>query len=163
MLEALPDDMRIGGFPEVPWFGDVATYVPRAVHDESLWAVVTFVRWEYSFVLARVPRGWCTPSGHIEPEESPEAAAVRECYEEAGITCCDLVRFGTFIVRRSDAKIRCAAVFGGRASRIGSIPANSESKGMGMYRLSQIPPIYWHWDELMKAMFDDAYIRLFDE
>lgn len=31
------------------------------------------------------PKEWVLPKGHIEPGESPEAAAVREVREEAGI------------------------------------------------------------------------------
>ncbi|HKW49585.1 MAG TPA: NUDIX domain-containing protein [Gemmatimonadaceae bacterium] len=33
----------------------------------------------------RDPKNWIFPKGHIEPGESPEAAAVRETREEAGV------------------------------------------------------------------------------
>ena len=41
---------------------------------------------EYLLVEARRRRGeWVLPKGHIEPGETPEAAAVREVQEEAGV------------------------------------------------------------------------------
>ena len=41
---------------------------------------------EYLLVEARTRRGeWVLPKGHIEPGETPEAAAVREVQEEAGV------------------------------------------------------------------------------
>lgn len=30
---------------------------------------------------------WCFPGGHIEKDETPEEAAVREVYEETGVKC----------------------------------------------------------------------------
>jgi 8-oxo-dGTP pyrophosphatase MutT (NUDIX family) len=34
----------------------------------------------------RDPSAWVLPKGHIEPGESPEETAVREVFEEAGVT-----------------------------------------------------------------------------
>ena len=31
------------------------------------------------------PACWAVPGGHLEPEESPESAAIREMHEELGI------------------------------------------------------------------------------
>jgi 8-oxo-dGTP pyrophosphatase MutT (NUDIX family) len=46
---------------------------------------------EYLLVEARRSRGeWVLPKGHIEPGETPEAAAVREVEEEAGV-CAEVV------------------------------------------------------------------------
>ena len=46
---------------------------------------------EYLLVEASSRRGeWVLPKGHIEPGETPEAAAVREVEEEAGV-CSDVV------------------------------------------------------------------------
>jgi 8-oxo-dGTP pyrophosphatase MutT (NUDIX family) len=38
---------------------------------------------------------WSLPKGHIEPGETPEAAAIREVFEETGITGTILARLGT--------------------------------------------------------------------
>lgn len=37
--------------------------------------------------------GWCGPGGHIEAEETPEQAAIREAMEEFGILCTGLTEF----------------------------------------------------------------------
>ena len=50
---------------------------------------------EYLLVEARRSRGeWVLPKGHIEPGETPEAAAVREVEEEAGVRAAVVARAG---------------------------------------------------------------------
>jgi 8-oxo-dGTP pyrophosphatase MutT (NUDIX family) len=50
---------------------------------------------EYLLVEARRSRGeWVLPKGHIEPGETPEAAAVREVQEEAGVRAAVVARAG---------------------------------------------------------------------
>lgn len=51
--------------------------------------------WEYLLVEARRDPGvWVLPKGHIEPGETPEAAAVREVQEEAGVRAAVVARAG---------------------------------------------------------------------
>ena len=51
--------------------------------------------WEYMLVEARRSPGvWVLPKGHIEPGETPEAAAVREVEEEAGVRAAVVARAG---------------------------------------------------------------------
>lgn len=40
---------------------------------------------------ANYPDCWDLPGGHVEPGESPEQAATRECLEELGVEACALV------------------------------------------------------------------------
>ena len=50
---------------------------------------------EYLLVEARRSRGeWVLPKGHIERGETPEAAAVREVQEEAGVRAAVVARAG---------------------------------------------------------------------
>jgi 8-oxo-dGTP pyrophosphatase MutT (NUDIX family) len=50
---------------------------------------------EYLLVEARRSRGeWVLPKGHIEPGETPEAAAAREVQEEAGVRAEVIARAG---------------------------------------------------------------------
>jgi 8-oxo-dGTP pyrophosphatase MutT (NUDIX family) len=50
---------------------------------------------EYLLVEARRSRGeWVLPKGHIEAGETPEAAAVREVQEEAGVRAAVVARAG---------------------------------------------------------------------
>lgn len=50
-------------------------------------AVSAFVVWERKVLLHRHKKLglWLPPGGHVEPNETPDAAAVREVEEEAGI------------------------------------------------------------------------------
>jgi 8-oxo-dGTP pyrophosphatase MutT (NUDIX family) len=145
-------------FPTVPWFGETATFIPGACRlDERPWAVVVFVIWRRRFVLASVPRGWCTPSGRVEPEERPEDAATRETLEETGAVIRSAQRIGTFAVRGKDGGVRSAGVFLARAVSLGPIPAGTESAGARLFTLDEVPGAYWHWDALMSAMFEHAW------
>jgi 8-oxo-dGTP pyrophosphatase MutT (NUDIX family) len=50
---------------------------------------------EYLLVEAKNNRGmWVLPKGHIEPGETPEAAAAREVEEEAGVRATIVARAG---------------------------------------------------------------------
>jgi 8-oxo-dGTP pyrophosphatase MutT (NUDIX family) len=56
---------------------------------------------EYLLVEARRSRGeWVLPKGHIEPGETPEAAAEREVQEEAGVRAAVVAQAGesTYVV-----------------------------------------------------------------
>lgn len=50
-------------------------------------AATTFVVWRGKVLLHRHPKhgSWLPPGGHIEPNELPDEAAVREVLEEAGV------------------------------------------------------------------------------
>lgn len=147
-------------FPRVPWDGGTATFVadPNSLCAEP-WAVVVFVLHHGRFLLSRVPRGWCTPSGRVEPGEAPEQAAIRETYEEAGATVRDLHRIGDFLILSEDGTSRCAAVFVGTLETAGPVPIGTESTDARLFRLEEIPALYWTWDPLMETMFQYALNR----
>lgn len=50
-------------------------------------AATVFVAWRGSILLHRHPKlgMWLPPGGHVEPDEIPDDAAVREVLEEAGV------------------------------------------------------------------------------
>ena len=63
---------------------------------------LVFRRWEdeirYLIVRAKANLShWVIPKGHIEPGESPEAAAVREIWEETGVQAKITASLGTSI------------------------------------------------------------------
>jgi 8-oxo-dGTP pyrophosphatase MutT (NUDIX family) len=69
-------DPPSGYSPAVSPYSHAGGVVARTVDGER----------EYLLVGARRSRGeWVLPKGHIEPGETPEAAAVREVQEEAGV------------------------------------------------------------------------------
>ena len=65
---------------------DILSFPLGSIADEELtYAVsVTFCNGAYVFVRHRDRRTWECPGGHIEPGESPIAAAHRELWEETG-------------------------------------------------------------------------------
>jgi len=74
-------DEPAGYSPAVSRYSHAGGVVARTVAGER----------EYLLVEARRSRGeWVLPKGHIEPGETPEAAAVREVEEEAGV-CAEVV------------------------------------------------------------------------
>src|SRR5262245_59757786 len=60
---------------------------------------IAVVEWEGRFLAGQRPQGvplaglWEFPGGKIEPEETPRAAAVRECREETGLIVEPLFRY----------------------------------------------------------------------
>jgi 8-oxo-dGTP diphosphatase len=60
---------------------------------------IAVVEWEGRFLVGQRPDGvplaglWEFPGGKIEPGETPEAAAVRECREETGLIVEALFRY----------------------------------------------------------------------
>src|SRR5262245_42127542 len=60
---------------------------------------IAVVEWQGRFLVGQRPAGvplsglWEFPGGKIEPGESPEEAAVRECREEAGLAVEALSRY----------------------------------------------------------------------
>lgn len=69
--------------------------MPRYTHAGGVVARAVDGQREYLLVEARRSRGqWVLPKGHIEPGETPEAAAVREVQEEAGVRAEVVARAG---------------------------------------------------------------------
>lgn len=67
---------------------------------------------------------WAVPGGHIELEESPQAAAVRELEEEAGVRVHpdDLVILDAFSTSPFDGKYVVSIRFGARIEDVGGTP-----------------------------------------
>src|SRR5687768_6738242 len=93
--------MKERPFPTVHWpeMGVRATF--RADHEilteTESFAVIAFAWTGDRFLLAKIAgRGWCTPSGRVEPGETAADAARRESLEETGATLLDLVLLGAY-------------------------------------------------------------------
>ena len=82
------------------------------------------------------PDRWDLPGGHVEPGESGEHAARRECLEELGVTVIDAVRFP---MACSDHALRKHAFF---ATRWVGNPRNiapDEHDDIGWFAESELP------------------------
>ena len=73
---------------------------------------IAIVEHEGRFLIGQRPEGvalaglWEFPGGKIEPGETPEAAAVRECEEEAGIIVSPLFRYPEQVQQYEHGEVR---------------------------------------------------------
>lgn len=106
-------------------------------------------------LLANIPnRGWCCPSGKIEPGESPEQAAIREAYEETGATIEIVRRLGAFTLPNV-----AMPAFLARCLTLVDLPPSSESTDRKWIDRSELPTVYCDWNPLFQRFFDYAFER----
>ena len=107
-------------------------------------------------------RGWCIPSGRVEPNESSREAALREAHEEAGALLGNLQYIGCYrITDRSD--IRWADVYVARVLELVEMDRNFESRGRRLVHPDELPAIYHLWTPLTEEIFQlsrEVYCRL---
>jgi 8-oxo-dGTP diphosphatase len=97
-------------------------------------------------------RGWCIPSGRVEPNESSLEAAFREAREEAGALLSDLLYIGCYrITERCD--VRWADVYAAHVDGLEDLDPSFESIGRQFAVLEQLPDIYHLWNPLTEALF----------
>jgi 8-oxo-dGTP diphosphatase len=97
-------------------------------------------------------RGWCIPSGRVEPEESSLEAAIREAKEEAGAILQDVLYLGAYRITER-GEVRWADVYAARVKELVDIPEEFESMGRQILPLEELPPIYHLWNPLTEAVF----------
>lgn len=149
-------------FPTVHWKNETATFTTNAP-DESVAspAALVFPFYGDRVVLGDIAhRGWCIPSGHIEPGETSEEAVRREAWEEAGITLHRVAYLGHFILtHRETGQVRHAPTFIGQVASFGDVPDNSESQGMMMASVEDVAGLYFSWDALLADVFAYAWAQ----
>ncbi len=59
---------------------------PFTVPDQDVTAVAGFCFQSGNILVVENPRGWDIPGGHLEPDETPVEALIRELSEEASFT-----------------------------------------------------------------------------
>jgi 8-oxo-dGTP pyrophosphatase MutT (NUDIX family) len=93
----------------------------------------------------------------VEPGETVEAAAHRESFEEAGVTLGRLVCLGHFVLTDTQTgTVRHAPTFVADVQGLGEVPPGSESTGRLLANLEDIAGLYYAWDELLAAVFEEA-------
>ncbi len=123
---------------------------------EDVLGVIMFARCRDGFVLAEIPgRGWVTPSGRLEPGETPLQAASRETWEEAGALLQETREIGRYILKNVTGT-QIAPTFLGCVEEYGAIPPGSEARQARCFPLVEIPSIYYRWDPLIAGVFDLA-------
>jgi 8-oxo-dGTP diphosphatase len=100
-------------------------------------------------------RGWCVPSGRVEPRESSLEAARRETIEEAGAVLGDLHYIGCYQIRERQ-EIRWAELYTADVLDLVDIQAGDESSGRRFVRLEDLPGMYHVWNPLTQTVFEHS-------
>ncbi len=100
-------------------------------------------------------RGWCIPSGRVEPYENSLEAARREAVEEGGLVLSGIQYIGCYHISERH-EVRWADCFAARVERFEEIQMCEESLGRQLYRLEEIGAIYHVWNELTELVFQHS-------
>lgn len=145
-------------FPKAKWGSYKAEFVLSTAAPVT--HVVVFPFYGDLIVLAEIiNRGWCIPSGHIEPGETPEMAAHRESMEEAGIELGPLTQLGAFVLTAEDGSAGAANAYIATVTKMHDSPSGSDSAGRALFRVEDVSETYYHWDELLDTAFTYAWSR----
>lgn len=98
-------------------------------------------------------RGWCVPSGRVEPFETSCEAVLRETLEEAGAVLADAQYFGCYEIR-DKREVRWADCYAANVAELTEIGLKEESKGRQFFTMDQLPAIYHVWNELTRLVFE---------
>lgn len=145
-------------FPSANWNGSLATFFPSKTLKTSDYPIniaLVFAFDEDRIAAADIQgRGFCIPGGHLKPQETAEEAARREAMEEAGISLCSLSLIGNFIVvGEQDQLSHLIPCFMADILEYHPIPEGSESSGIALLRMHELPARYYMWDQLLENVF----------
>lgn len=120
-------------------------------------AVLLFAWMDDRVVICDIEgRGWCVPSGRVEPGESSICAICREAQEEAGIILAGTQYIGCYRIQ-DQTEVRWADCFASRVLKFQEIGIPEESRGRKLVKLEELPEIYHNWSCLTEAMFSFSF------
>jgi 8-oxo-dGTP diphosphatase len=100
-------------------------------------------------------RGWCIPSGRVEPNESSLEAVRREALEEAGAVLKDVQYIGCYMISER-REMRWADCYAACVHELVEIGMKEESKGRRFATMDELPEIYHQWSELTRLVFEHS-------
>lgn len=101
-------------------------------------------------------RGWCIPSGRVEPMEESLETVCREAREEGGAVLDHVQYIGCYqICERREVRWADCYVSGIREMR--EIEFKTESLGVDFVTMEQLPEIYHNWNDLTHQVFEHSY------
>ena len=99
-----------------------------------------------------IGRGWCIPSGRVEPNEDSAVAVTREAVEEAGALLESVQYIGAYHIQERQ-EIRWADVYVAHVHDLVDIQIIEESQGRRFFRLEELPEFYHQWSDLTEQVF----------
>jgi 8-oxo-dGTP diphosphatase len=98
-------------------------------------------------------RGWCIPSGRVEPYETSFEAVRREALEEGGALLECIQYLGCYRISEK-REVRWADCFAARVHELVEITMQEESKGRKLVTPDELPGLYHLWNPLTEMLFD---------
>ncbi len=97
-------------------------------------------------------RGWCIPSGRVEPNETSLEAVRREALEEAGAVLKSIQYIGCYHISER-REVRWADCYVACVEDLVEIGMQEESKGRQLVTLDELPALYHLWNPLTELVF----------
>lgn len=132
-------------------------------------AVKIFLISNKKLLLVDIPRGWDIPTGHVDENESPEQALIREVMEEAEIIVKSAIVLGylkSLKIKENSRnsmypKLSAILIYGSRNFRITyPFKGKFESRGRKFFSFNEVENIHKYWSPMMKAIFTYALDKL---
>jgi len=101
-------------------------------------------------------RGWCIPSGRVEPYENSLEAVRREALEEGGAILECIQYLGCYRISEK-REVRWADCYAARVSELVDITRQDESNGRKLVKIEELPAIYHLWNPLTEMLFQQSY------
>lgn len=101
-------------------------------------------------------RGWCIPSGRVEPYENSLQAVKREALEEGGAILECIQYLGCYRISEK-REVRWADCFAAKVCDLVEITMQDESKGRQLVTMDELPAIYHLWNPLTEMLFKESY------
>lgn len=98
-------------------------------------------------------RGWCIPSGRVEPYENSLEAVKREALEEGGAILGCVQYIGCYRISEK-REVRWADCYAARVHELTEITCQEESLGRKLVTVDELPEIYHLWNPLTKMLFE---------
>lgn len=97
-------------------------------------------------------RGWCIPSGRVEPYENSLEAVRREALEEGGALLECIQYLGCYRISEK-REVRWADCYAARVRDLTEITHCEESLGRKLVTMEELPTLYHLWNPLTEMLF----------
>jgi 8-oxo-dGTP diphosphatase len=98
-------------------------------------------------------RGWCIPSGRVEPYENSLEAVCREALEEGGALLGCVQYLGCYRISEK-REVRWADCYAATVCDLVEITRQDESRGRKLVTVDELPTLYHLWNPLTEMLFE---------